>query len=355
MSAPATDLDRIVRDYSAMVQGALLRLGVDPSQVEDASQEVFLVLARRFAEFDAQRSLASWLWGIARGVASTHRRSSRRRRRLQRAVSGEPRVDLAPTPDDAVAQAQARRMLRSFLDSLDEDKCAVFVMAELEGCSGPEIAARLDVNLNTVYARLRAARRRFDDAVAQRRTRLAAVSAWLGWRVGLPTLPQVATLSSAMAVALVVPSLDGPAPYPEVLLGEPSIQETAVVAAVERPQRRSRMRGVAAKVEVERETEPMTKTLPALALVSTLAAPAVAHAKPSKSESVSLSDQDADEAAMVSDLETRAYIFDGDTVDGEGHGPAGENVTARVSVHHESLIRIRGHFISELITLSTDL
>lgn len=351
MSASATDLDRIVRDYSAMVQGALLRLGVEPGAVDDASQEVFLVLARRFAEYDAQRSLASWLWGIARGVASTHRRSSQRRRRLHTAVSGQPSSE-APSLDDAVARGQARVMLRSFLESLDEDKCAVFVLAELEGCSGPEIAARLDVNLNTVYARLRAARRRFDEAVGQRRRGLAAASAWLGVRWGVPAVPHVATASASavLAAALVVPALDAvppTAPVATVALGEPTVQQVEHVAA------RTRKRAVPAKVGSETETEPMTKTLPTLALASALAVPTLAHAKKPKPQPVS--DQDADEAALVSDLETRAYIFDGDTVDGEGHGPAGENVTARVSVHHESLIRIRGHFISELITLATDI
>ena len=97
----------------------------------------------------------------------------------------------------------------------------------------------------------------------------------------------------------------------------------------------------------------MTKTLPSLALAAALTIPAAAQAKAS-TKPAPASDQDADDAALVTDLETREYIFDGDTVDGEGLGPAGENVTARVNVHHESLIRIRGHFIAELITLATD-
>lgn len=346
-----SDLDRIVRDYSAMVQGALRQLGVTERQVDDASQEVFLVLARRFAEYDAERSLASWLWGIARGVASTHRRSARRRRRLEASVSVEPPV-APPSLDDVLARGQARAMLRTFLDSLDEDKCAVFVLAELEGCSGPEIAARLDVNLNTVYARLRAARRRFADAVEERRRVIAAASAWFGLRW---TMPKVATasLSTMLAAAVVVPSIDlvsDPpmpvvAPVSRVSLGEPEIE---VVAA-------TRKKGRPAKVRAQGETRPMPKTLPTVVLAAALTVPTVAQAKaPAKTQAAPTSDQDADEAALVSNLETREYIFDGDTVDGEGHGPAGENVTARVSVHHQSLIRIRGHFISELITLATD-
>jgi len=347
--AEPEQLDRIVRDYSAMVQGALRQLGVEPAMLEDAGQEVFLVLARRFAEYDAQRSLASWLWGIARGVASTQRRSLYRRRRLESAVAAEPE----PRPrslDDLVARGQAREMMRRFLDSLDEDKCAVFVLAELEGCSGPEIAARLDVNLNTVYARLRAARRRFDDAVEQRRSGIAAASAWLGFRWGVPKAATAASLSTVLAAALVVPSLElatvEPVSLrPTVALGDPTV-ETAQAAP-----RASRKSPRAAKVIDETDAPPMNKTLTTLAVATTLALPAAARAQ---RPAAPRSDQDADEAALVGDLETREYIFDGDDVDGESLRPTGENVASRLSVHHESLIRIRGHFIAELITLASD-
>ncbi len=348
MSAQEPELERIVRDYSAMVQGALLRLGVPAHQLDDAAQEVFLVLSRRFEDFDAQRSLASWLWGIARGVASTHRRSLQRRQRLTTSVATQPRRE-QPSLDETLARRQARDMLRTFLSSLDEDKCAVFVLAEIEGCSGPEIAARLDVNLNTVYARLRAARRRFDTVVQQRREQAAVASAWLGLRWGVPKVA-TASLSTVMAAAVLVPSLHmvtRPARtwVPGVSASMPRAEGMPGARIAARP----------AKVGDENDESPMPKAIPTLALAASLTMPALAYAKAPEKVVVRPSDQDADDAALVADLETREYIFDGDIVDGEGLGPVGENVTARVGVHHESLIRIRGHFISELITLASDI
>ena len=339
-----------------MVQGALRQLGVEDGVLEDASQEVFLVLARRFAEYDAQRSLASWLWGIARGVASTQRRGLRRRRRLEASVAAQPEVG-CPSLDDTVARGQARDMLRAFLDGLDEDKCAVFVLAEIDGCSGPEIAARLGVNLNTVYARLRAARFRFDDTVEQRRRAIASASAWWGLRWSTPKAAAI-SMSTMVSAALIVPSLElAPEPprgvAPVVALGDPEIEW---VALARKSSGSAKVRGeheAPAMTEVTQVTN-MTKTLPTIALAAALSAPAAAQAKPRTAPEASAIDQDADDAALVSDLETREYIFDGDTVDGEVLGPAGESVTARVNVHHQSLIRIRGHFIAELITLATD-
>ncbi len=356
MRAHATDLDHIVRDYAAMVQGALFKLGVEPAALEDASQEVFVVLARRFAEYDAQRSLASWLWGIARGVASTHRRSARRRARLMSSIAAQPERERSRAPDELAALEQARRMMRSFLQSLDEDKCAVFVLSELEGRTGPEIAARLGLNLNTVYARLRAARGRFDDAVDQhRRSALAVASAWIGARLGGAKVA-TASLSSVMAVAVVVPAMQRQ-PEPAVVMGAVRLGDPSIEPVLEA----RKFRGPA-KVRGERKAEPMPKTLTTLALAATLTAPAAvltapseAVAKPPKQDATPATGEDADEAAMVSNLETREYIFDNETLDGDVNRPSGDNVTARVSVRHESLIRIRGHFLGELITLATDI
>ena len=72
------------------------------------------------------------------------------------------------TPADEAARAQAVRALHEILATLDEDKREVFVLAELEQMTVPEIADAISVNLNTVYSRLRAARQAFDQAVTRR-------------------------------------------------------------------------------------------------------------------------------------------------------------------------------------------
>ncbi len=69
-----------------------------------------------------------------------------------------------------------------------------------------------------------------------------------------------------------------------------------------------------------------------------------------------VSDQDADEAALVGQSgETRIYDFEDDTVEGEVLSPEGANITSRGRVKHESLIRIRPHFIPELIRMARDM
>jgi len=100
--------------------------------------------------------------------------------RLPRSVIGSPPARSAPTPTSWRAAAWAgldtaslSRLAATFalLDELDDEKRAVLVLAELEQMTAPEIAESLGVNLHTVYARLRAARRELEQAAQRERAR----------------------------------------------------------------------------------------------------------------------------------------------------------------------------------------
>lgn len=55
--------------------------------------------------------------------------------------------------------------MNRFLAELDPKQAEVFYLAEVEGLTAPEIAAALEIKLNTVYARLRLSRERFERAL----------------------------------------------------------------------------------------------------------------------------------------------------------------------------------------------
>jgi RNA polymerase sigma-70 factor, ECF subfamily len=153
------DFEAIYREHHDFVWRSLYHLGVHESAVDDALQEVFLVVHRRLVDFDGRTSLRNWLYGIARRVASDHRRRAQRvRARL--VVVRDP--DAHPAPEVAFGRFSAAEDVKRFLDDLDDDKREVFVLAEIEGMTAPEIAEAIGANVNTVYARLRAARLRFE-------------------------------------------------------------------------------------------------------------------------------------------------------------------------------------------------
>lgn len=146
---------------------ALRRLGVAEHQLEDAVQDVFLVVHRRADAFEARSSLRTWLFGIAHRVAADYRRARRRK------GSTDPLDELAdeladgsPNPESIVARERDRALVLRAIDQLEEEKRIVFTLAEIEGESVVDIAAALGLNTNTAYTRLRLARRDFQAALA---------------------------------------------------------------------------------------------------------------------------------------------------------------------------------------------
>lgn len=159
--------DTIYADYFRAIWRTLRRLGVAAAQLDDAAQDVFIVVHRRLSEFDG-RSLRGWLYAIAVRVASDYRRGTNRRRTVP--LHGLL-VDPAPDPGQNSELNESVRLLHALLGELSEPKRIVFVLAELEELSAPEIAEALGENLNTVYSRVRAARTEFETALQRSRAR----------------------------------------------------------------------------------------------------------------------------------------------------------------------------------------
>lgn len=152
------------------VYSTLRRLGLEGAAIDDAVQDVYVVVHRRLDEFRGDSSLRTWIYGIALHVARTHRRT-RRRSTLHGVltyVEGEELPDNAcppaHQPDRRAEVADDWRRLLRILDRLDDDKREIFVLAELEGFRVPEIAELLQLKLNTAYSRLRLAREAFEEA-----------------------------------------------------------------------------------------------------------------------------------------------------------------------------------------------
>jgi RNA polymerase sigma-70 factor, ECF subfamily len=160
--------------YAPFVWRSVCRLGVPPESAEDVVQEIFLVVHRRLHEFEEKTSVAAWLFAIVIRVVRGHRRTQKRKSPSHLVGAGEVDPDsLAdprqPTPLEAAERHETVRTLYAVLDQLVGERREVFVLAELEQLTAPEIAHALGINLNTVYWRLRTARREFEKALVRRR------------------------------------------------------------------------------------------------------------------------------------------------------------------------------------------
>jgi RNA polymerase sigma-70 factor (ECF subfamily) len=175
--AVAPPFEEVYAEHFPFVWRSVRRLGVDTSAVDDTVQEIFLVVHRRLSEFEARASMKTWLFGIVLRVVRQHRRTLRRKpAQLGGAAAMDPDVELVRDsagrgPHEQMAEREAVRTLHAILDQLDDERREIFVLAELEQMTVPEIAEAVEANVNTVYSRLRAARRDFDQAVLRHRAR----------------------------------------------------------------------------------------------------------------------------------------------------------------------------------------
>jgi RNA polymerase sigma-70 factor (ECF subfamily) len=153
--APArASFEETYQQYFDFVWLSLRRLGVAPALLDDAAQDVFVVVHRRLHEFEYRSELKTWLFAIALRTA----RSYRRQRPPVSAEGLELLPGAGPTPHEALAQVEALRVMDAILAALDEERRALFIMVELEQIPVPEAAQVLGLKLNTAYSRLRLAR-----------------------------------------------------------------------------------------------------------------------------------------------------------------------------------------------------
>ena len=153
------EFDAFYRAHADFVWRALRRLCVREEALDDALQEVFIVVHRRFGDLRPGTTQRAWLFAIAQRVASSQRRWVRRKGHglpLQ-----EELIAGSQSPLEGAMRKQASDLVQEFLVLLDEPRRAAFVAAELEQMTGAEAHAALGVNQNTLYYRLTSARKAF--------------------------------------------------------------------------------------------------------------------------------------------------------------------------------------------------
>jgi RNA polymerase sigma-70 factor (ECF subfamily) len=168
ISVEQTHLDsaELFRRHAPFVAKFILRMGVPRADLDDLMQEVFLIAHRSGGYSPGPAKPTTYLASIAFKLVHTERRKRRVRSFVE---TNEERVSAArgtSDPERAAVERERLVQLQCALDTLDEDKRAVFILVELQGESVPSIAPALGIPLDTAYSRLRAARKLFRQAVA---------------------------------------------------------------------------------------------------------------------------------------------------------------------------------------------
>ena len=189
----------LMHRHAPLVEGVCRRVLGASSDVDDAFQATFLVLAKRAAAGNWEESIAGWLHETARRTALKVRGAAARRKRREQAVGAES----ARTADDPARQATVRELA----ELLDEELAAlpdkfreVVVLSQIEGLGRDEIAQRLSIAPAAVKDRLERGRERLRARLLRRGVTLtsAALAAWLA--------PTAAQAAASYLVASTVPT-----------------------------------------------------------------------------------------------------------------------------------------------------
>jgi RNA polymerase sigma-70 factor (ECF subfamily) len=153
-------IDSLVAQHYGFIWRVLRGLGLSRTDAEDATQQVFMIAARKLDHIEPDRA-RSFLYGAALRVANNARRGLRRRREvLGDDASDEPEPE-SRGPEKMAELVRARQLLATVLDRLPEQHRRVIVLAEIEQLAVPEIAELEGVPVGTAASRLRIAREKF--------------------------------------------------------------------------------------------------------------------------------------------------------------------------------------------------
>ena len=160
--APEPDDPRLAYEaYFELVWRTLRRLGVAEHQVQDAVQDVFLVVHRRWNEFLHDSSVKTWVLGISLRTGKQYNRRAWRITQTQ--FEFDDTQASTDCPEFNVEQRQALARLTLALQQLSYEHRSILVLAELEELTVAEAAEALEIPVSTAYKRLRKARRAFEQ------------------------------------------------------------------------------------------------------------------------------------------------------------------------------------------------
>jgi RNA polymerase sigma-70 factor (ECF subfamily) len=157
--------------YFGFVWRSAANRGVPTAALDDVVQEVFIVIHRKLPEFESRSSLRTWIAAIVRRVVADYKKKRGNQPVGDETLEREPSV--APASSEALEGKAALELLDALLAKMTKEQREVFILHEIEQMSGAEIADLTSANENTVWTRLRAARRIFQEGVARQRARHA--------------------------------------------------------------------------------------------------------------------------------------------------------------------------------------
>ena len=166
------DSGAVAERYRASIYRYILRLVRDRERAEDLTQETFLRVHQRLESLNDVGALEAWLYRIATNVCYDRFREREHRRPMLPMLSQDEETTAVASDevelraDQLLEQSEMSDCVLKFLAQLPKSQRDVIVLHDLQGFTGPEIAAELQISLHNVKIRLHRARARLKTALS---------------------------------------------------------------------------------------------------------------------------------------------------------------------------------------------
>jgi RNA polymerase sigma-70 factor (ECF subfamily) len=169
------DVASLYAEHAPFIGRVIQRLSGQGAHVDDLLQETFVVAFRKRAEYRGLAATRTWLYAIASRLCLRHNRGARRFSFFRSRYAQEP-ARAAPDPGRELEREETIALVYQVLEGLPFKQRETFVLYELEGLEGEQIAEMLAIPIGTVWTRLHHARKKFEALMRRRLARERTVS-----------------------------------------------------------------------------------------------------------------------------------------------------------------------------------
>jgi RNA polymerase sigma-70 factor, ECF subfamily len=163
LSGDADAARSLHQHYAPIAASFLRKLGTRPEEIEDAGQDVFLQFFRHLHGFRGEAELKTWLYRLC----ITEARRVRRRRKVGEALSALLRREptAGAVPPVFRSEETIRELTRRALERMQPEQRETFLLFEIEGLTGKQIAEIGRRSLPATFRRLYEAQRMLQETL----------------------------------------------------------------------------------------------------------------------------------------------------------------------------------------------
>lgn len=152
------EYEKLVRRHQDHIYGLCLSLMKNPTDAEDAAQEIFLKAYRRLRDFRFESTFSTWLYRVAYYHSLDLLKARSRHPAQSLDALTEARGEFAEEPTQPVESTDQTDLARQALESLNPDERLILSLREIQGLTYEELTETLTLSLDAVKSRLRRAR-----------------------------------------------------------------------------------------------------------------------------------------------------------------------------------------------------